>query len=55
MSDTSPKTSSSVAKVTEKSAAGSEEMAPSGEELGARASGLRELVARFRTTAASAV
>ncbi len=44
-----------VAEVTEKSAAGSEEMASSSEELGAQASGLRDLVSRFRTKAAAAV
>ncbi len=38
-----------VAEVTEQSAAGSEEMASSNEELGAQASALRELVAQFRT------
>lgn len=38
-----------VAQVTEQSAAGSEEMASSSEELGAQATALRELVARFKT------
>jgi methyl-accepting chemotaxis protein len=38
-----------VAEVTEQSAAGSEEMASSSEELGAQASGLRDLVSRFKT------
>ena len=37
-----------VAQVTEQAAAGSEEMASSSEELGAQASALRDLVARFR-------
>ena len=39
----------SVAEVTEQSAAGSEEMASSSEQLGAQATGLRDLVARFKT------
>ncbi len=39
-----------VSQVTEQSAAGSEEMASSSEELGAQASGLRDLVARFKTS-----
>ncbi len=34
--------------VTEQTAAGSEEMASSSEELGAQASALRDVVARFR-------
>jgi methyl-accepting chemotaxis protein len=38
-----------VAQVTEQTAAGSEEMASSSEELGAQASGLQQLVARFKT------
>ncbi len=38
-----------VAEVAEQSAAGSEQMASSSEELGAQASGLRDLVARFKT------
>jgi methyl-accepting chemotaxis protein len=38
-----------VSQVTEQSAAGSEEMASSSEELGAQATGLRDLVARFKT------
>jgi methyl-accepting chemotaxis protein len=38
-----------VAQVTERSAAGSEEMASSSEELGAQAAALRELVGGFRT------
>ena len=38
-----------VADVAEQSAAGSEEMASSSEELGAQATGLRELVSRFKT------
>ena len=38
-----------ISQVTEQSAAGAEEMASSSEELGAQASGLRELVARFKT------
>ncbi len=38
-----------VAQVTEQSAAGSEEMASSSEELGAQATGLRDLVSRFTT------
>ncbi len=38
-----------VAHVTEQSAAGSEELASSSEELGAQASGLRDMVARFKT------
>ncbi len=38
-----------VSQVTEQSAAGSEEMASSSEELGAQATALRDLVARFRT------
>ena len=38
-----------VSEVTEQSAAGSEEMASSSEELGAQATGLRDLVARFKT------
>lgn len=38
-----------VTHVTEENAAGSEEMASSSEELGAQASGLRELVGQFRT------
>jgi methyl-accepting chemotaxis protein len=37
-----------VAQVTEQSAAGSEEMASSSEELGAQASGLRDVVRRFK-------
>jgi len=37
-----------VAEITEQSAAGSEEMASSSEELGAQAGGLRELVAQFK-------
>jgi methyl-accepting chemotaxis protein len=37
-----------VAQVTEQSAAGSEEMASSSEELGAQATGLRDLVRRFK-------
>ena len=44
-----------VAQVTERSAAGSEEMASSSEELGAQAGALRELVAGFRTSTATAV
>ncbi len=39
-----------VAEVAEQSAAGSEEMASSSEELGAQAAGLRDLVARFKTS-----
>jgi methyl-accepting chemotaxis protein len=39
----------SVSEVTERAAAGSEEMASSSEELGAQASALRDLVGRFRT------
>ena len=42
-----------IAQVTEQSAAGSEEMASSSEELGAQAASLRDLVARFETTATS--
>ena len=38
-----------IAQVTEQTAAGSEEMASSSEELSAQASGLRDLVARFKT------
>ncbi len=38
-----------IAQVTEQAAAGSEEMASSSEELGAQATSLRELVARFKT------
>jgi len=38
-----------IAQVTEQAAAGSEEMASSSEELGAQASTLRDLVARFKT------
>ncbi|NQT38792.1 MAG: methyl-accepting chemotaxis protein, partial [Planctomycetes bacterium] len=38
-----------IAQITEQAAAGSEEMASSSEELGAQASGLRDLVARFKT------
>ncbi len=41
----------SIAEVTEQSAAGSEEMASSSEQLGAQATGLRELVSRFKTRA----
>ena len=37
-----------VSEVTEQAAAGSEEMASSSEELGAQASGMNELVARFK-------
>ncbi|HYW80460.1 MAG TPA: methyl-accepting chemotaxis protein, partial [Thermoguttaceae bacterium] len=37
-----------ISQVTEQAAAGSEEMASSSEELGAQASGLRELVGRFK-------
>jgi len=40
-----------VAHVTEQTAAGSEEMASSSEELGAQASGLRDLVNRFKVNA----
>ncbi len=40
-----------VAEVTEQAAAGSEEMASSSEQLGAQATALRDLVARFRTSA----
>ena len=39
----------SIAQVTEQSAAGSEEMASSSEQLGVRATGLRDLVGRFKT------
>jgi methyl-accepting chemotaxis protein len=39
----------SISQVTEQSAAGSEEMASSSEELGAQATTLRDLVARFKT------
>ncbi|MEX2185654.1 MAG: methyl-accepting chemotaxis protein [Pirellulales bacterium] len=39
-----------VAQVTEQNAAGSEEMASSSEELGAQASGLKDLVNRFRVS-----
>ena len=39
-----------VAQVTEQAAAGSEEMASSSEELGAQASALRDLVARFQVS-----
>ena len=38
----------SVSAVTEQSAAGSEEMASSSEELGAQATGMSELVAKFK-------
>jgi methyl-accepting chemotaxis protein len=38
-----------IAQITEQNAAGSEEMASSSEELGAQATALRELVARFKT------
>jgi hypothetical protein len=38
-----------VAQVTERAAAGSEEMASSSEELGAQATALREPVGQFRT------
>jgi methyl-accepting chemotaxis protein len=38
-----------IGQVTEQVAAGSEEMASSSEELGAQATGLRELVSRFKT------
>ena len=38
-----------ISQITEQSAAGAEEMASSSEELGAQASGLRELVDRFKT------
>ena len=38
-----------IAQITEQAAAGSEEMASSSEELGAQASGLRDLVSRFKT------
>ena len=38
-----------IAEVTEQAATGSEEMVSSSEELGARAAGLRNLVARFKT------
>jgi methyl-accepting chemotaxis protein len=38
-----------IGKVTEQVAAGSEEMASSSEELGAQATGLRDLVSRFKT------
>lgn len=38
-----------IGQVTEQVAAGSEEMASSSEELGAQASGLRDLVSRFKT------
>ena len=44
-----------VAEVTEQSAAGSEEMASSSEELGAQATALRDLVARFKTDNAMAM
>ncbi len=40
----------SISEVTEQSAAGSEEMASSSEELGAQACALRDLVSRFRTS-----
>ena len=40
-----------VAQVTEQSAAGSEEMASGSEQLGVRATGLRDLVGRFKTHA----
>ncbi len=40
-----------IAQVTEQSAAGSEEMASSSEQLGAQAGALRELVVRFKTNA----
>jgi methyl-accepting chemotaxis protein len=43
-----------IAQVTEQAAAGSEEMASSSEELGAQASGLRDLVSRFKTNATTA-
>lgn len=39
-----------VSQVTEQSAAGSEEMASSSEELGAQAASLRDLVSRFKTS-----
>jgi methyl-accepting chemotaxis protein len=39
-----------IARVTEQVAAGSEEMASSSEELGAQATGLRDMVSRFRTS-----
>ncbi|NQU20521.1 MAG: methyl-accepting chemotaxis protein, partial [Candidatus Nealsonbacteria bacterium] len=42
-----------IAQVTEQSAAGSEEMASSSEELGAQATGLRDLVSRFKTDKSS--
>ncbi len=42
-----------VAQVTEQAAAGSEELASSSEELGAQASGLRDLVSRFRVEGAA--
>jgi methyl-accepting chemotaxis protein len=41
----------SIAQVTEQSAAGSEEMASGSEQLSVRATGLRELVARYKTHA----
>ncbi|MBN1395285.1 MAG: Cache 3/Cache 2 fusion domain-containing protein [Pirellulales bacterium] len=41
----------SIAQVTEQSAAGSEEMASGSEQLGRQATGLRELVSRFKTHA----
>jgi methyl-accepting chemotaxis protein len=40
-----------IAQVTEQSAAGAEEMASSSEELGAQASGLREMVGQFKVDA----
>ena len=42
-----------ISQVTEQSAAGSEEMASSSEELGAQASALQELVGRFKTDKSS--
>ena len=43
-----------IAEVTEQAAAGSEEMASSSEELGGQASGLRDLVSRFKTDGGAA-
>jgi len=44
---------SGISEVTEQSAAGSEEMASSSEELGAQASAMKELVRHFQTETTS--
>ena len=43
----------SIAQITEQTAAGSEEMASSSQEVGAQAESLRDLVARFKTSASA--